>query len=297
MPRDPYEVLGVARDASDDDIKKAYRKLAREHHPDRNPGDKKAEDRFKEIQAAYGVLGDKEKRGQFDRFGFAGQGSTGGGGEPFRWGGGQGFDFQGVDPNDLESILRQFGMGGAGPGDSFGRRSRSRAQSHPPEEAEAEVAIPFLTAALGGSVTLNVGGKQVDVKVPRGVEEGKRLRLSGQGPGGGDLYLKLKIDKHPYFRREGTDVIVEVPVTPAEAVLGAKIDVPTLEGDKLTVKVPAGTSSGARLRLRGKGIAGGDQFVEIKIVVAAPADERSRELMEEYARLNPQAPRAALPWS
>src|ERR1700732_4155889 len=107
MPRDPYEVLGVARDASDDAIKKAYRKLAREHHPDRNPGDKKAEERFKEIQAAYGIIGDKEKRAQFDRFGFAGQGGAGGGGGP-RWGGGQGFDFQGVDPSDLESLLRQF---------------------------------------------------------------------------------------------------------------------------------------------------------------------------------------------
>src|SRR5262249_11025141 len=106
-----------------------------------------------------------------------------------------------------------------------------------------------------------------------------------------------KIDKHPYFRREGSDVVVEVPVTPVEAMLGARVDVPTLDGTKLTVKVPAGTSSGARLRLRGKGIAGGDQYVEVKLVAVPPAKARSRELLEEYTRLNPQDPRAALPWS
>jgi DnaJ-class molecular chaperone len=159
------------------------------------------------------------------------------------------------------------------------------------------VTIPFLTAALGGTVSLTVDGRQIDVKVPAGVEEGKKLRLGGQGRDGADLIVQLRIEPHPYFRREGANVVLEVPLTVVEAVLGTRVDVPTLDGTHLTVKVPPGTSSGARLRLRGKGIAGGDQYIEIKIVAPRPADERSRELMEEFARLNPQNPRAGRPWS
>lgn len=308
MPRDYYEVLGVARNASEADIKKAYRKLAREHHPDRNPGDKAAEARFKEIQDAYDVLSDKTKREQYDRFGFAGMG--GGPGGPFHWGGGGGGGPQGgtfhFDPGDLEGIFRQFGgVGGGGPGEGFdpselfgrrGRGGRTRRAAAPPQEAEAEVTIPFMTAALGGPVSLSVDGQHIEVKVPAGVEDGKKLRLGGQGPGGGDLYLKLKIEPHPYFRREGKDVVLEVPLSLPEAVLGARTDVPTLDGSTVTVKVPPGTSSGARLRLRGKGIGGGDQYIEIKVVVPVPADNESRELIEEFGRRNPQEPRRGLPW-
>ncbi len=123
------------------------------------------------------------------------------------------------------------------------------------------------------------------------------MRLQGQAPGGGDLIVKLRVQPHPYFKREGNDVILEVPLSLPEAVLGAKVDVPTLSGEKLTVKVPPGTSSGARLRLRGRGVSGGDQYCEIKVVVPSGADERSRELIEEFARRNPQGPRAGLPWS
>lgn len=296
MPRDYYEVLGVSRDASEADIKKAYRKLARQYHPDRNPGDKQAEARFKEVQEAYDVLNDKPKRAQYDRFGFAGPGMGGQG--PFRAEGGPGgFEFQGINPEDLESILGAFG-GGGGFGEVFGRRARGRGRAaRPPESVEAEVAIPFLKAALGGTVSLNVDGRTIDVRVPAGVEEGKKLRLAGQGPGGGDLLVRIKIEPHPYFRREGNNVILEAPISVSEAILGAKVDVPTLDGTHLTVKVPPGTSSGARLRLRGKGIAGGDQFIEIKIAVPKSHDERSRELIEEFARLHPQNPRADLPWS
>lgn len=296
MPRDYYEVLGVPRNASEADIKKAYRKLARQYHPDRNPGDKQAETRFKEVQEAYDVLHDKTKRAQYDRFGFAG---PGGGQGPFQTGGRAGpggFEFQGVNPEDLESILGAFGGGGFG--EMFGRRARGRSRTaRAPESVEAEVAIPFLKAALGGTVSLNVDGRTIDVRVPAGVEEGKKLRLGGQGPGGGDLLVRIKIEPHPYFRREGNNVILDVPVSVSEAILGAKVDVPTLDGTHLTVKVPAGTSSGARLRLRGKGIAGGDQFIEIKIVVPKVGDERSRELIEEFARLNPYNPRDNAPWS
>ncbi len=297
MPRDYYEVLGVPRTASEADIKKAYRKLARQHHPDRNPGDKQAETRFKEVQEAYDVLHDKSKREQYDRFGFAGPGGSQG---PFRAGGGTapgGFEFQGLNPEDLESILGGFGGGAGAFGDLLGRaRGRGRAP-RPPANVEAEVAIPFLTAALGGSVSLNVDGRTIEVRVPAGVEEGKKLRMAGQGPRGGDLLVRLTVEPHPYFRREGQNVVLEVPVSISEAILGAKVDVPTLDGTHLTVKVPPGTSSGARLRLRGKGIRDGDQYIEIKIVVPKTHDERSRELIEEFARLHRQNPREHLPWS
>jgi DnaJ-class molecular chaperone len=307
MPRDFYETLGVKRDASEEDIKKAYRKLARQYHPDRNPGDKQAEARFKEVQEAYDVLSDKTKRSQFDRFGHVGPdggfggGAGGAGPYTFRWGAGPGGGSQEVDLGDLQDLFRQFTGGGqADLGDAFGRRGRraggrSRAPE-PAREVESEVAVPFLTAAQGGSLTIQVDGRELAVKIPAGVEEGKTLRLHGQAPGGGDLLLKLRIQPHPYFRREGNDLILEVPIALAEAVLGAKVDVPTLDGTRLTVKVPPGTSSGARLRLRGRGINGGDQYIEVKIAVVPPKDDRSRSLIEEYANLNPQSPRAGLPW-
>jgi curved DNA-binding protein len=298
VPRDYYEVLGIAREASEGDVKKAYRKLARQYHPDRNPGDKTAESRFKEVQEAYDVLSDKTKRSQYDRFGFAGPqpGNGGAGGGPFQWhssGSNQGS----FNAEDLSDILRQFGMGGAGgaEGEPFGRR-KGRSRRAPSQDAEAPATMPFLIAAQGGKLTLSIDGKEVEIKVPPGVEEGKRLRLSGQGPGGGDLFLKLHIESHPFFRREGNNIVLEAPLSLAEAVLGAKIDVPTLDGSHLTVKVPPGTSSGARLRLRGKGISGGDQLIEIKIVVPKVEDARNRELIEEFARLHPQNPRAGLGW-
>jgi DnaJ-class molecular chaperone len=309
MPRDYYEVLGVKRDASEEEIKKAYRKLARQYHPDRNPGDKQAEANFKEVQAAYEVLSDKTKRANYDRFGFAGAqaGAGGPGGGPFRWGGAEGgtqFEFQGFDPNDLASIFRQFGGvgGGAGAedlGEVLGRRGRGRgrARQAKPPEAEAEISIPFMTAALGGKVPLRVNDQEIELKVPAGVEDGKKLRLSGQGPGGGDLIVRLKVDPHPYFRREGNNVVLEVPLSVSEAVLGTTVEVPTLDGSRLMVKVPPGAASGSRLRLRGKGINGGDELIEVKVVAPKPADERSRELIEEFARLNPQSPRAGLPWN
>ncbi len=300
MPRDYYEVLGVKRGASEEEIKKAYRKLARDLHPDRNPGDKQAEARFKEVQEAYDVLFDKSKRSQYDQFGFAGPdgGFPGGGGPTFHWGGGGfpgGFE---VDPAQAEEMLNQIlgGMGGFG-GGGPGRRSRAARGRQAPSPVTTEVSIPFMLAALGGPVSLRVDGREVEVKVRAGVEEGQSLRLQGQAPGGGDLLLKLHIEPHPYFRREGNDIIVEVPLALAEAVLGAKIDVPTIDGTSLTVTVRPGTSSGARLRLRGRGIKGGDQYIEIKVVVLPPKDERSREIIEEFARLNPQNPRSNLPWS
>jgi DnaJ-class molecular chaperone len=303
MPRDYYEVLQVPKNATEADVKKAYRKLARQYHPDRNPGDKTAEAKFKEVQEAYDVLSDKTKRAQYDQFGFAGPGPGGPGGGGFQWGSAEGFDPEIFQSGDLADLLRRMGAMGGGPGAGgfdaeqlFGRRGRGRSRQAPPQEVEAEATIPFRTAALGGKVGLSVNGQQIDVKIPAGVEEGKKLRLAGQGPGGGDLILVLRIEPDPYFRREGKNVVLEVPISLPEAVLGAKIDVPTLEGERLTVKVPPGTSGGARLRLRGKGIAGGDQFIELRIVVPKADDARSRELIEEFARLHPQHPRAHLGW-
>jgi DnaJ-class molecular chaperone len=298
MPRDFYEVMGVARNASDADIKKAYRKLARQYHPDRNPGDKQAEARFKEVQEAYDTLSDKNKRQQYDTFGHAGPGAGfgGGGGGPFRGGGGgTHFDFQGIDPNDLASIFRQFSMGGDS-SEPLGGRTRGRTRRAAPAEVEAEVTIPFDIAALGGAVRLNLDGRELEVKVPAGVEEGQKLRLAGQGPGGANLIVKLHIAPHPYFRREGRNVVLDVPLSLAEAALGTTVEVPTLDGTRLSVKVPPGTSSGSRLRLRGKGISGGDQYIETKVVVPKVEDARGRELIQEFARLHPQSPRAGLPW-
>jgi curved DNA-binding protein len=301
MPRDYYEVLGVARDASEDQIKKAYRSLARKFHPDRNPGDKQAETRFKEVQDAYDILSDKSKREQFDRFGFAGPQAGQGGPGGFQWGGG--FPGNGnfnVDPAQFQDILSQFGLGGgANLGDMFGGRptgkgGRGRARREAP--APVDVTIPFETAAQGGTVTLRVGDKTIDLKVPAGTEEGKVMRLAGQAPGGGDLHLRLRIEPHPLFRREGNDLVLAVPISVGEAVLGAKIDVPTMQGKKLSVKVPPGTSTGARLRLRGFGFSGGDQYLEFKVVVPPSPDERSRKLIEEFAKNNPQTPRTGPPW-
>jgi len=305
MPRDLYDVLGVSKAASDDEIKKAYRNLAREFHPDRNPGDKQAETRFKEVQEAYDVLSDKKKREQYDRFGFAGpQPSFGGGEGPggFHWSGGGfpggGGGFPGgveMDPSQASEIFEQI-FGGAPPGGA-GRRTRGNkaGRRHSPP-MEAELAVPFQLAANGGTMGLNVNGKEINVRIPAGVEEGKTLRVQGQGPGGSDLHLKIKIQPHPYFKREGNDVILETPISVSEALLGATIVVPTLDGSKLDVKIPAGASSGGRLRLRGKGIKGGDQYIVIKIVVPKNLDEKSRQLIEQFRDLNVQQPRSGAPW-
>ncbi len=290
MPRDYYEVLGVSKTASSDEIKKAYRKLARQYHPDRNPGDKAAEAKFKEIQEAYDVLSDKEKRAKYDQFGFAEPGMGGGAGPGgFHWSS----EGASIDPEDLSELMRQFGFGGFASDIPRGRAGRTRRR---PEPAEAEATVPFLTAALGGSLSLSIDGRKVDVKVPAGIETGKKLRLAGQAPGGGDLILRINVEPHRFFRREGNNVVLEVPISLAEATLGGKIDVPTLDGQHLSVKVPPGTSSGSRLRLRGKGILGGDQYIEIRVVVPKVEDERGKQLIEELTKLYPQHPRAGLGW-
>ena len=160
----------------------------------------------------------------------------------------------------------------------------------------SEVSIPFQVAALGGPVNLSVDGHELTVKIPPGVEDGQALRLKGQAPSGGNLVLVLRLQPHPYFRREGNNIVLEAPLSLAEAALGTKLDVPTIDGTRLTVTVPPGASSGTRLRLRGRGIKGGDQYIETKVVVPPVKEGRSKELIEEFARLNPQNPRTGPPW-
>jgi DnaJ-class molecular chaperone len=308
MPKDYYEVLGVSRSASADEIAKAYRKLARQHHPDRNPGDKQAEGRFKEIQNAYDTLSDPKKKAMYDQFGTEvppGGGFPGGGGNTFTFGPGG----QQVDPEMAQEMFRRmFGGGGGGGGgyeDLFGSfpggsrsRSRGRSRAQPaPEAVEVEAHVPFLTAALGGTIGLRVGDRDIDVKVPPGFEDGKKLRVAGQGEYGEDILVRIRVDPHPYFRREGRDVLIDVPISVPEAVLGGKVEVPTVAGKRVTVKVPPGTSSGSRVRLPGMGVAGGDQYLVMKVVVPkGKPDDRTKELIEEYAKLHPDDVRIDVPW-
>lgn len=308
MARDPYDVLGVSKSASGEEIQKAYRKLSKKHHPDRNPGDKHADAAYKEVQEAYEVLSDPAKKQNFDQFGFTGPGpggSPGGGG--FSGGGGfPGGGFPGgmggnVDPEMAEEMFKNlFGGGGADLGDLLGggRRSKQKGRGRrPTEPVESDVTVPFEVAVNGGSVPIEVGGRRIDVRVPAGIEEGKRLRVPAEATGSSDVILRVKVAAHPYFRREGNDLYLDVPISLPEAVLGGKVEVPTLDGTRLEVKVPPGTSSGARVRLRGKGVNGGDQYLAFKVVVPAGAvEEKSRLLVEEFASLNPQTPRANVPW-
>ncbi len=310
MPRDPYEVLGVSRTATQEEIQKAYRKLSKKYHPDRNPGDKQAENAYKEVQEAYEILSDPQKRAAYDRYGFAGPPP---GGFPGGFGGAEQVH---LDPEMAEELFRHF-MGGFGsrrsgfggfPFDNLedlfgaatarGRRPTSRVRATPSvEPIESEIRVPFLTAANGGTVTIRIGGREIEVKVPPGIEEGKKLRVPAEATGGPDVLLKVHIEPHPYFRREGNDILLDVPITIAEAVLGTRVEVPTIRGERLEVKVPPGTSSGTRLRLRGKGIAGGDQYLVFKIVVPpGEVDAKSRELISEFAQRNPYQPRAYVPW-
>lgn len=295
MSRDPYDTLGVPKSASADEIQKAYRKLSKRHHPDRNPGDKQADATYKEVQAAYEVLSDPAKKANFDRYGSAGPPTASG----FPGGGGGA-----VDPAAAEEMFRTMFGGAGGPGgvdlgDLFGggRRAKSRPRPRPAEVVESDVTVPFDVAAKGGSVGIEVDGRHIDVKVPAGIDTGKKLRVPAAATGSVDVVLRVTVAPHPYFRRDGNDLLLDVPIGLSEAVLGTKVEVPTLDNARLEVKVPPGTSSGGKLRLRAKGIGGGDLYLVFKVVVPpGPPDDRTRELVEEYARLNPQEPRANVPW-
>lgn len=301
MPRDYYDILGIPKSASDEEVKKAYRKLAAKFHPDRNPGDKEAEAKFKELGAAYEVLSDADKRSRYDRFGHAGTqaGFPDGGGFGGGFPGGFGGSGPQVDPQMAEDLFRNMFGGGGDFGDILGggrRGGRKSTRSRPPADIESEVTVPFQVAATGGTVSISVGGREIGVKVPAGIDDGKKLRVPAAATGSADVILRVRVAPHPYFTRDGADVTLEVPIGVAEAVLGTKVEVPTLAGDRLTVKVPAGTSSGSRIRLKGRGINGGDQYLVMKVVAPAPVDDAGRELMRAFADHAPHDARANVPW-
>ena len=400
--KDFYELLGVKKSASAEDIRKAFRKLARKYHPDVNPGDKSAEEKFKAISEANDVLSDPKKRKIYDQVGFysdnidpataeayarAGGGARGPSGFPGGFPGGQPgggphgvpFDFGGFDFSDFAEGA---GQGARGTGGSFrdifsgifggGRGAAEPEGPEPGSDLEYQVNVPFWTAIRGGVMKLNItrretcnhchgsgsieatgkcpqcggsgqitqtGGRMkfnvvcprchgtgknlstcptchgegtvertepLDVRIKAGTRDGQRIRIAGKGNAGfhggtaGDLYVIIRTEEHPVFRRDGDDIYLTVPVTATEAALGAKVEVPTIDGRTL-LKIPPGTQSGQKLRLREKGVpsatkdgARGDEIVEVKVTVPLPKDEKTKELLRELAKLNPENPRAEL---
>ena len=326
MDDDFYQILGVERSASLKDIQKAYRGLARKCHPDLAEEDGKdaAKERFQKIQEAYDVLSDPEKRKMYDQFGSAY--SQAGGGNPFGGfeGGGQHahFDFSDLfggrgggaggpgGGGGFEDLFRQFG-GGAPGGDPRGYR---RAQQAPQKgrNVEHEIAIPFQTAVNGGQAVLSVkrpGGstEQITVKIPAGIEDQKKIRLAGQGddsPNGGpkgDLLVRVKVAPHPHYTRQGNNLLMELPITLAEAALGAKVDVPGPNGT-LTITVPAGSSSGKKLRLKGQGVtptrgSAGDLILDLQIKLPAEyTDEQKAQIESLQTMLNQSDVRSDVQW-
>jgi molecular chaperone DnaJ len=368
--QDYYELLGIFRKASQKEIRQAYRKLARKYHPDLNPGDKSAEEKFKQMQEAYDVLSDTKKRQMYDQFGFE---TPGAGGVP-----------GGVDPGDVQFDFGGFdfggGGGGAGPSfrDLFSQFFRGGAPAEAPSRAESgssleyQIEITFWEAVHGtvkkltiarldtctdcrgtgtvgqpqpctacggtGQVTQTSGrmrfnlactrcggtgrirnicrvcggdgrvrrSDSIEVRIPAGVQTGSRVRVPGRGNAGtagappGDLYIMTEVQPHPFFDRRGDDLYTTVPITVTEATLGAKIEVPTMDGRSL-LRVPPGTNSGQKLRLREKGVPSvrdpgrrGDQYVELQVIVPKPVDERVRDLLRELDRIAPENPRKDL---
>lgn len=381
--QDYYEVLGVSRDAKEDEIRKNYRKLARKYHPDLNPGDKSAEDRFKKVQEAYDVLNDTKKRQVYDQHGFYSDNipQDGGGGNYSRGPGFGGFDFP------EEFFNQQRGSQGAGGGaggfagggfkdifSQFFRPERAQSSSAPEKGADLEygLTVDFWQSIRGTQVRLNIarqeqcetcggsgssGGtssvcpecdgtgsvnqmagamkfsltcprcdgkgrlrnvcptcqgegrlarnESVEVRIPAGTQSGSRLRVQGKGNVGrnggpaGDLYITIRVEPHSFFRREGDNIEIQVPVTVSEAGLGAKIEVPTIDGRAL-LKVPQGTQNGQKFRLREKGVQNtrknrrGDEIVEVVLQAPKAQDERTRELLRELAKVAAEDPRQEL---
>jgi molecular chaperone DnaJ len=386
---DFYETLGVKRDAVGDDIRKAYRKLARKHHPDLNPGDKTAEDRFKKVQEAYDVLSDPKKKQMYDQVGYYSENGAPGGGAP--GGSGPNMGFGGFDFSDVFTRgSAGGGSGGAGahpPGAGtgnfqdifnqwFSRNEGSPQQKTPQKGTDLEYGldIDFWQAIRGTQVRLSISRQEacaacngtgaraganavcpecngsgnvtqvagamrfsltcprcegsgrlgnrcadchgdgriakteiVEVRIPPGAQQGSRLRVAGKGNAGtfgapaGDLYITVRVEPHPFFRRDGDDIEITVPIRIDEAGLGTKIEVPTIDGRAL-LKIPQGTKNGQIFRLREKGVlnartaARGDQLVEVSVQAPVVQDERTKELLREYAGLHPDDPRAEI-WS
>lgn len=305
MAQDPYQELGVARGASGDEIRKAFRKLAKKYHPDQNPDDKAAEERFKRISGAFDILGDEDKRKKFDqgeidadgretaRGGFRPGGGGGFGGGGFQRGPG-GPDMEGVDLNDL---FEMFGRGGgAGQrGGGFGGFGGPQKGS----DVRAQVEIDLEEAVRGAKKRIAFSdGRTIDITIPKGAEEGQVLRLKGQGSPGragpGDAMIELVIKAHPVFKREGHGLVMDLPVSVPDAVLGAKIAAPTPDGT-VNITVPPGSNSGAVLRLKGRGlpIGGGRGDLLARLVVTLPEkpDDELKAFAEQWRRDRPYTPR------
>jgi molecular chaperone DnaJ len=384
---DFYETLGVKRDAAADDIRKAYRKLARKHHPDLNPGDKAAEDRFKKVQEAYDVLSDPKKKQMYDQVGYYSENGAPGGGAGASGGSGPNMGFGGFDFSDVFSRAGTRPPGGANPSgsaagagnfqDIFNQwftRSEGSPQKTPQKGTDLEYSldIDFWQAIRGTQVRLSISRQEacascngtgaragantvcpecngsgnvtqvagamrfsltcprcegsgrlgnrcaecqgdgrvakteiVEVRIPPGAQQGSRLRVAGKGNAGtfgapaGDLYITVRVEPHPFFRRDGDDIEITVPIRIDEAGLGTKIEVPTIDGRAL-LKIPQGTKNGQKFRLREKGVlnartgARGDQLVEVSVQAPVVQDERTKELLREYAGLHPDDPRAEI---
>src|SRR5690242_4578014 len=280
----PYEVLGVKPDATAEEIRKAYRKLAKQFHPDLNPGKPAAEARFKAVSAAHDILSDPEKRARYDR------------GE--------------MDVGDLDDLFEMFGRGGQ----RGGARGRTRGGrggegfSMPGPDRHYSLTIDFVTAATGGKQRLALSPDEwLDLTIPPGIEEGQILRLKGKGGPGfgggaaGDALIEVHIAPHPFFRREGDDIHLELPASLSEALLGARVPVPTVTGP-VTMAIPKGSATGARLRLRGRGIhrkrqgkeVTGDQYVTLKVVIGASDDPDLAKFLEDWAKQHPVDPRGGM---
>jgi DnaJ-class molecular chaperone len=302
--KDPYQTLGVGRSASADEIKKAYRKLAKKLHPDLNPGNKKVEQEFKEVSAAYDLLSDADKRAKFDRGEIDASGAERPGRGFYRSyaESGQGAKYRGgenVFDDDIFSDLFGGGFGArAGTGGRGGARMNIRGA-----DVSYSATADFIEAALGAKKRLTLtDGKTLDVTIPPGTEDGQTLRLKGQGlPGmgsgpAGDAFIEVRVEPHPLFTRQGNDIHLELPVSLPEAVLGGAINVPTIDGT-VSLKVPAGSNTGSVLRLRGKGVPRGkgergDQYVKLRVALPDKPDKELTEFVERWAKKNAYDARA-----
>lgn len=289
--KDYYATLGVEPTAGDAEIKTAYRRLARKYHPDVSK-EAGAEDKFKAVNEAYEALRDPQKRAAYDQLKAQGYRP----GEEFHtppnYGGGQGYDFEevfgggaggGGFSDFFESLFARQRGGGGGRASGFGGASQG---PQPTRDTRAKLSVPLEAAYQGDSLRINVGGKQLDVRVPKGIRPGQVIRLTGQGTGGGNLLLEVEYAEHPQFEVDGRNILYTLQVTPWQAALGTSISVPTL-GGAVELKVPAESDAGRKLRLRGRGLPGnpdGDQIVELEIIAPAPTDEAQKKAYKALAK-------------